>query len=95
MNSLSQLMTELNRLDQALNQELANLSGHHTVLQTGLRDVALISPVSLKLEADVRKLAQRVADLQILITALMMRSRQLEAGPLTTWTAPGPAGSLN
>lgn len=95
MNSLSQLMAELNKLDQDLNQELANLSGHHAELQTGLRDVALASPVLLKLEADVRKLAQRVADLQTLITALMMRSRQMEAGPLVTWTAPGLAGSPN
>jgi len=95
MNTFSPLIAELHRQSPDQTQALADLSGDHTELQAGPRNVEVSSPVALKLDADVRKLAQRVQDLQNLITELTMRSRQLGAGPLSAWTAPGLTGSSN
>mgnify|MGYP007118530391 CR=1 FL=1 len=88
-------MSELTRLEQDLVQELANLSGNLAELQAGLREGELRSLVASKLATDVPKLVQQVQDLQILISQLRLRSRQLEAGPLATWSTPRLTGSPN
>lgn len=95
MNSLLPLMAELDRLDQDLIQELSSLSGAHADLPPARLQEHLGSLVASKLEADVLKLVQRVQDLQSLILELRLRSRQLGAGPLATWSTPRLTGSPN